>query len=40
MVVELERKGIEYEPIRHDTFTGEKMTIFHDPDGLPIEIHE
>ena len=23
-----------------DTFTGEKMTFFHDPDGLPIEIHE
>lgn len=32
--------GIETEPIRCDTFTGEKMTFFHDPDGLPIEIHE
>ena len=40
MVVELEGKGIACEPIRTDTFTGEKMTFFHDPDGLPIEIHE
>ncbi|MBO6158301.1 MAG: VOC family protein [Firmicutes bacterium] len=40
MVAELERKGIPCEPIRTDTFTGEKMTFFHDPDGLPIEIHE
>ena len=40
MVAELESKGISCEPIRRDTFTGEKMTFFHDPDGLPIEIHE
>ena len=40
MVAELEEKGIPCEPIRRDTFTGEKMTFFHDPDGLPIEIHE
>lgn len=40
MVKELESKGIPCEPIRNDTFTGEKMTFFHDPDGLPIEIHE
>ena len=39
-VAELERKGIPCEPVREDTFTGEKMTFFHDPDGLPIEIHE
>ena len=39
-VAELAEKGIECEPIRFDTFTGEKMTFFHDPDGLPIEIHE
>jgi glyoxylase I family protein len=39
-VAELEGKGIPCEPIRTDTFTGEKMTFFHDPDGLPIEIHE
>ena len=40
MVAELGGKGIPCEPIRTDTFTGEKMTFFHDPDGLPIEIHE
>lgn len=36
----LGEKGIETEPIRTDDFTGKKMTFFHDPDGLPIEIHE
>ncbi|NBI90661.1 VOC family protein [Lachnospiraceae bacterium] len=36
----LGEKGIETEPIRMDDFTGKKMTFFHDPDGLPIEIHE
>ena len=40
MVAELEAKGISCEPFRRDTFTGEKMTFFHDPDGLPLEIHE
>ena len=39
-VEELESEGISCEPIRTDAFTGEKMTFFHDPDGLPIEIHE
>jgi len=39
-VRELESKGIPCEPIRVDSFTGEKMTFFNDPDGLPIEIHE
>lgn len=36
----LQEKGIETEPIRTDTFTGEKMTFFFDPDGLPLELHE
>lgn len=36
----LKEKGIETEPVRTDTFTGKKMTFFHDPDGLPLEIHE
>ena len=36
----LEARGIPCEPIRTDTFTGEKMTFFHDPDGQPLEIHE
>ena len=39
-VAELEEKGIPCEPIRSDAYTGKPMTFFHDPDGLPIEIHE
>ena len=39
-VRELNARGIQTEPIRTDTCTGEKMTFFHDPDGLPLEIHE
>ena len=40
MIAELEGKGIPCEPLRHDSLTGAKMTFFHDPDGLPIEIRE
>ena len=36
----LEYVGYQPEPIRRDTFTGEKMTFVKDPDGLPIELHE
>jgi len=39
-VRELNEKGIATEPIRTDTYTGEKMTFFFDPDGLPLELHE
>ncbi len=39
-VRELNMRGIACEPIRTDSFTGEKMTFFTDPDGLPIEIRE
>jgi len=39
-VAELEKAGIMCEPIRTDTFTGKRMTFFHDPDGLPLELHE
>ena len=39
-VNELAEMGIECEPIRTDSYTGEKMTFFFDPDGLPLEIHE
>ena len=31
---------MNYEPVRRDTFICESMTFFHDPDGVPIEIHE
>ena len=40
VVEELKNLGIECEPIRKDTFTGEKMTFFQDPDGLPLELHK
>ena len=40
IVKELNGKGIETEPVRLDDYTGKKMTFFHDPDGLPLEIHE
>ena len=40
MVRELAEVGIECEPIRVDDYTGKKMTFFHDPDGLPLELHE
>ena len=39
-VNELAEVGIECEPIRMDDYTGKKMTFFHDPDGLPLELHE
>ena len=39
-VEELRKLGIECEPIRVDDYTGKKMTFFHDPDGLPLELHE
>ena len=39
-VKELTDVGIECEPIRVDDYTGKKMTFFHDPDGLPLELHE
>ncbi|WP_333781803.1 SMU1112c/YaeR family gloxylase I-like metalloprotein [Exiguobacterium sp. MMG028] len=40
VVAELNGHGIATEPIRRDDFTGEKMTFFFDPDGLPLELHE
>lgn len=39
-VKELGQLGISCEPIRYDTYTHNRMTFFHDPDGLPLEIHE
>lgn len=39
-VKELNAKGIATEPVRLDDYTGKKMTFFHDPDNLPLEIHE
>ena len=39
-VKELEEQGIPCEPIRLDTYTQRRFTFFHDPDGLPLELHE
>lgn len=36
----LNDKGIETEPIRMDPYTQKRMTFFHDPDDLPLELHE
>ena len=38
-VKELRELGIECEPLRVDDYTGKMMTFFHDPDGLPLELH-
>lgn len=40
VVDELEKLGIECEPIRYDAYTQKRMTFFFDPDGLPLELHE
>ena len=39
-VAELNAVGIATEQVRTDAFTGKRMTFFHDPDGLPLELHE
>lgn len=39
-VAELAALGIACEPVRVDEFTGERMTFFRDPDGLPLELHQ
>ena len=39
VVAELAEKGIDCEPIRTDDLTGEQMTFFFDPDGLPLDLH-
>ena len=39
-VAELKEKGIETEEIRIDPQDGKRMTVFFDPDHLPLEIHE
>ena len=39
-VKELERRGIECEPVRLDPYSGRRFTFFRDPDGLPLELHE
>ena len=36
----LNARGIETEPVRTDPYNGGRFTFFHDPDGLPLEVHE
>ena len=36
----LSGRGIQCEPIRMDPYANCAMTFFHDPDGLPLELHE
>ncbi|MBQ8590515.1 MAG: VOC family protein [Firmicutes bacterium] len=36
---ELNRLGIETEPIRIDPLSGQKCTFFRDPDDLPLELY-
>ncbi len=37
---ELERLGIEYEPIRIDGYTNRRFMFFQDPDGQALELYE
>ena len=37
---ELERLGIEHEPIRIDGYTNRRFMFFQDPDGQPLELYE
>ena len=39
-VERLAARGVEAEPVRMDPYTQKRMTFFHDPDGLPLELHE
>ena len=39
-VEELKKRGIETEEVRIDPLNGKHMTVFFDPDGLPLELHE
>ncbi len=39
-VKELAARGIECEEVRLDTYSQRRFTFFHDPDGLPLELHE
>ena len=40
MIVYLENKNIEVEPVRIDEITGKRFTFIADPDRLPIEFCE
>jgi glyoxylase I family protein len=37
---ELNRHGVQTEPVRVDEYTGKRFTFFADPDQLPLELYE
>ncbi|HJP62253.1 MAG TPA: VOC family protein [Mucilaginibacter sp.] len=39
-IAEVQKHGIDVEPVRVDEHTGKRFTFFADPDGLPIEFYE
>ena len=39
-VLQLKARGIQCEHIRWDPYSEKRMTFFHDPDGLPLELLE
>jgi Glyoxalase/Bleomycin resistance protein/Dioxygenase superfamily. len=39
-IKELQEKGINFEPVRIDPYTGKKCAFFLDSDGLPLELYE
>ena len=39
-VKELEERDIKCESVRLDPYSQRRFTFFHDPDGLPLELHE
>ncbi|WP_026907132.1 SMU1112c/YaeR family gloxylase I-like metalloprotein [Paucisalibacillus globulus] len=39
-ITELQKKGVNTEPLRVDEKTGKKFTFLFDPDNLPIELYE
>lgn len=40
VVLQLNQKGVETEPIRIDEYTHKRYVFFQDPDGLPLELYE
>ena len=38
-IADLNRKGVDTEPVRVDELTGRRFTFFADPDGLPLELY-
>jgi len=38
-IADLNRKGVDTEPVRVDELTGKRFTFFADPDGLPLELY-